>query len=79
MLNLTRKFRFLTLIQNWLIINLYICNSTFASYHNGLPPIPDLLFPLTQKVSKKVKTSPASLEKFAFGRLNPDSYRDQTC
>ena len=64
-----------------------INNSTFASYYNGLPPIPDLLFAssaficfgvgdlrfapiaLTQKVSKKVKTPPASLEKFAFGRL----------
>ena len=26
---------------------------------------------LTQKVSKKVKTSPASLEKKTFGRLKP--------
>ena len=37
---------------------------------NGVStPYPDLLFVLTQKVSKKVKTSPASLEKLAFGRL----------
>jgi len=36
----------------------------------GLPPQnPDLLFVLTQKVGKKVKTSPASLEKLTLGRL----------
>ena len=32
-------------------------------------PNPDLLFVLTQKVSKKVKTTPASLEKLSFGKL----------
>ena len=37
----------------------------------GFRPHPDLLFVLTQKVSKKVKTSPASLEKSAFRRLEP--------
>ena len=36
----------------------------------GFPPLdPDLLFVLTQKVSKKVKTSPASLEKLVVCRL----------
>ena len=34
-------------------------------------PNPDLLFVLTQKVSKKLKTAPASHEKLAFGRLKP--------
>ncbi len=32
-------------------------------------PNPDLLFVLIQKVSKNIKTSPASLEKSTFGRL----------
>ena len=44
--------------------------STFASSDNGASaPNPDLLFVLIQKVSKKIKTSPASLEKSTFGRL----------
>jgi hypothetical protein len=34
-------------------------------------PNPDLLFVLTQKVSKKVKTTPASLEKLALSWLKP--------
>ena len=34
-------------------------------------PNPDLLFVLTQKVSKKVKTAPASLEKLALSWLKP--------
>ena len=47
-------------------------NLTFASSRIGVfTPSPNLLFALTQKVSKKVKTPPASLEKFAFVGLNP--------
>jgi hypothetical protein len=34
-------------------------------------PSPDLLFVLTQKVSKKVKTASASLEKLTFSWLKP--------
>jgi len=34
-------------------------------------PNPDLLFVLTQKVSKKVKTAPASLEKLTLSWLKP--------
>ena len=34
-------------------------------------PNPDSLFVLTQKVSKKVKTAPASFEKLALNRLKP--------
>ena len=44
--------------------------STFASSDMwASAPNPDLLFVLIQKVSKKIKTSPASLEKSTFGRL----------
>ena len=40
--------------------------------NRGFRPLhPDLLFVLKQKVSKKFKTAPASLEKLAFGRLKP--------
>ncbi|MDD3322637.1 MAG: hypothetical protein PHS59_14455, partial [Paludibacter sp.] len=43
---------------------------TFASSHIGVStPSPDLLFALTQKVGKKVKTTPASLEKLTLGKL----------
>ena len=39
--------------------------------NRGFRPLhPDLLFVLKQKVSKKFKTAPASLEKLAFDRLN---------
>ena len=39
--------------------------------NRGFRPLhPDLLFVLKQKVSKKFKTTPASLEKLAFDRLN---------
>jgi len=37
----------------------------------GFRPKPDLLFVLTQKVSKKVKTAPASLEKLTLSWLKP--------
>ena len=39
--------------------------------NRGFRPLdPDLLFVLKQKVSKKFKTAPASLEKLAFDRLS---------
>ena len=39
--------------------------------NRGFRPLhPNLLFVLKQKVSKKFKTAPASLEKLAFDRLN---------
>ncbi len=44
--------------------------STFASSDMwASAPNSDLLFVLIQKVSKKIKTSAASLEKSTFGRL----------
>ena len=48
---------------------------TVISFSKGLSaPNPDLLFVLTQKVSKKVKTAPASLEKLALVTLkSPNS------
>ena len=40
--------------------------------HKGFPPLdPDLLFVLTQKGGKKVKTSPTSLEKLTLSWLKP--------
>jgi hypothetical protein len=50
-----------------------ITRSAFRkSYFIGASaPNPDLLFVLTQKVSKKVKTTPASLEKLALCWLKP--------
>jgi len=43
-----------------------------SDLQEGLPPLnPDLLFVLKQKVSKKFKTTPASLEKLAFSWLKP--------
>jgi hypothetical protein len=40
-------------------------------FEGASAPNPDLLFVLTQKVSKKVKTAPASLEKLTLSWLKP--------
>jgi hypothetical protein len=40
-------------------------------FYRGFRPNPDLLFVLPQKVSKKVKTAPASLEKLTLSWLKP--------
>ena len=49
---------------------LFYCISN--AYNRGFRPLnPDLLFVLTQKVSKKVKTAPTSFEKLALNWLKP--------
>jgi len=46
--------------------------STTIIYNRGISPYDsDLLFVLKQKVSKKFKTTPASLEKLALSWLKP--------
>ncbi|MFT3753086.1 MAG: hypothetical protein QM800_09485 [Paludibacter sp.] len=52
------------LTRSAFMVNLFLITGASA-------PTPDLLFVLPQKVSKKVKTSPASLEKLAFSWLKP--------
>ena len=48
----------------------------FFTYRGFRPLNPDLLFVLKQKVSKKFKTAPTSLEKLALERLNrPNSLK----
>ena len=48
---------FYILLYKIIVFNIYL---TFASSHIGVStPSPDLLFALTQKVGKKVKTTPA--------------------
>jgi hypothetical protein len=43
----------------------------YLIYNGASAPNPDKLFALMQKVSKKIKTAPASLEKLALSWLKP--------
>ena len=66
-----RKFIFVSISEEY---ELTASNSRIVMHlfvNRGFRPLhPDLLFVLKQKVSKKFKTAPASLEKLAFDRLN---------